>query len=50
MIVGLLGGVIGELLVVLSTIADFKQAEADDPLANLKSIEVTKDTVISTSN
>ncbi len=44
-LVGLPGGVIGELLILLSTIEGLKTLEEDDTLASLKTIEITQETV-----
>jgi len=43
--VGLIGGVIGELLIILSTMEDLKTSEAEDQFTAFKSIEVTQEAV-----
>jgi len=44
--VGLLGGVIGELLIILSTLEDFKSVEhEEDPLFALRALDITTETV-----
>jgi len=45
MTVGLVGGVIGELWIALSTIESLKNVDAEDPLAVLNTIEITKESI-----
>jgi len=43
--VGLVGGIIGELWILLSTLNGLKNADAEDPLAVLNTIEITKESI-----